>query len=251
MKKNISLLSLLVLALPLLGCGGFWNFVADGRVVKASDTVVSETREASGFDAIDMRGVGRIIITQGETESLTVSGADNLVPLVKTSVQSGVLAIEVKEKIVITETTPANVLTFKIGLKELSRLSVSGLGDVELDGLTASRLELDISGGGRIDLKGLAIDDLTLDLSGAGDLHLSGDASSAEFKISGAGKVEAGDLELETARVTLSGLGNATLWVTGNLIGEISGAGNIEYYGGPKTDFHTTGLGQFKSLGDR
>jgi hypothetical protein len=251
MKKIFKLLPLIALSLPLLGCGGFFNFLGDGRVIKASDTVVSETRETSGFTAVDMRGVGRIILSQGETESLEVSGSDNLVPLVKTSVQAGVLVIEMTEKVIITNPNPANVLTYTIGVKELTALTVSGLGDVEMDGLSASRFDMTISGTGKIDLKGLELEDLDLSLSGMGDVTFSGAAESAAITLSGAGNVNAGGFKLRTARITLSGAGNATLWVTGKLNGEISGAGNVEYYGKPETDVNTTGVGRFKSLGNK
>ena len=255
MKKKAWLLPLLALSLAAISCmcpvSGLVNLRGDGRVIEASDTVVSETREVSGFGAVDMRGFGRILITRGETESLTVSGSDNLVPLVETSVRAGVLVIEMKEKIVLAGAKPSNVLTFTIGLKELSRLTVSGLADVEMDGLAAPSLDINMSGAGRIDLRGLALGDLDLDLSGAGGLILAGAASSAEIDLSGAGDIQAGDLELGTARVTLSGLGNATLWVTGTLAAEITGAGNVEYYGDPTTHLRTSGLGQFTSLGGK
>ena len=255
MNKKFHLLPLLALSLVAISCGcpvsGLFRPWSIARMVKASDTVVSETREASGFSAIDMRGIGRIILTQGETESLEIRGSDNLVPLVTTEVRSGVLVIDLKEKIIINDPTPANVLTITIGLKDLTSLSVSGISDVLIDGLVSPRLELDISGTGQIDLSGLELEDLNLGLSGLGSVKLAGTGSSAEFSLSGAGNVEAGGLELRTARISLTGLGNATLWVTERLEGDITGAGNVEYYGDPQTDFTNTGLGRFESLGDK
>jgi hypothetical protein len=250
-KKTARLLPLLALSLLLTGCAGFVDHVNGGRTVKTSAAVVSQTREASGFTAVDMRGAGKVILTQGETESLTVSGSDNLVPLVMTSVQNGVLVIEMKEKVVIIEPNPANVLTIAIGVRDLTALTVSGLGDVEMDGLSASRLEITMSGAGRIDLKGLDLEDLRVTLSGAGDVILSGGASSAVINLPGAGKVDAGGLKLQNAQVTIAGLGNATVWVTGTLTGTISGAGSVEYYGEPETEIKTSGLGKFKSLGSK
>jgi hypothetical protein len=255
MNKTHRLLPLLALSLVAISCGcpvsGLFRPWGDARGIKASDTVISETREVSGFSAIDMRGIGRIILTQGETESLEIRGSDNLVPLVMTEVRSGVLVIDMKEKIIINDPTPENVITITIGLKDLTSLSVSGISDVLMDGLVTPRLSLDISGTGQIDLSGLELEDLKLGLSGLGNVKLAGTASSAAISLSGAGNVEAGDLQLETAQITLTGLGNATLWVTEHLEGDITGAGNVEYYGDPTTDFDNTGLGHFESLGDK
>jgi hypothetical protein len=251
MKKQISLLSLVALPLLLTGCSGLWDFTRNGRSIKASDTVVSETREVSGFTGIDMRTVGRVVISQGETESLAVSGSDNVVPLVITSVENGVLVIDMEKDYFVTNMHGANVLTFTIGVKDLGALTVSGAGDVKMDGLTASRLKVTMSGAGRIDFSGLSLDSLSLTLSGAGDVTLSGEASSAAILLSGAGNIDAADFKVQTADIDLQGLGNATLWVTGKLTGSISGAGNIEYYGNPATDLKASGLGVFKSRGNK
>jgi hypothetical protein len=251
MKKHFSLLSLIALSLLLTGCVSVLDFVKDGKTIKASNTVMSETREASGFTAVDMRTAGRVILSQGDVESLSIRGSDNVVPLVKTSVQEGVLVIEMDKIIIVTDMDESNALTFTIGVKDLSALTVSGVGDVKMDGLTASSLKLNMSGAGRIDLAGLSVENLSLTLSGAGDVTLSGEAASAAILISGAGNIDAADLKVQTADIDLQGLGKATLWVTGKLTGSISGAGNVEYYGNPATDLKASGLGVFKSLGNK
>jgi hypothetical protein len=63
--------------------------------------------------------------------------------------------------------------------------------------------------------------------------------------------VEAPDLQIQTANVSVSGLGGATLWVTDELSGEISGAGSVSYYGDPQTNTQSSGIGGFKSLGSK
>jgi hypothetical protein len=249
MKTRPSLVSIFALSLLLTGCNGLWDYTRIIRSIKASDTVVGETREVSGFTGVDLRTVGRVILTQGESESLSIRGSDNVVPLVKTSVQNGALIIEMEENYSVAEMDSSNVLTFTIGVKDLTSLTVSGAGDVEMDGLAASRLTLALSGAGRVDMSKLDIEDLRLAFRGAGDVTLSGQAASAAILISGVGSLNAARLEIQTADITLQGLGNATLWVTGKLTGTISGAGNVEYYGETETDVNTTGVGRLKSLG--
>ena len=251
MKKHLSLLSLIALSLLLTGCGGIFNFIRTGKTIRASNTLMSETREISGFTGIDMRTVGRVVISQGETESLALRGPDNVVPLIETYVRNGVLVIDMEEDIFVKDLHDSKVLTITIGVKDLSALTLSGAADVTMDGLTASRLKLEISGAGRIAFTGLSVDSLSLTLSGAGDVELEGSADTAVIVISGAGNVQAPDLKIRTADVSLPGFGSATVWVTETLTGSISGAGNVEYYGNPHTDFKTSGLGVFKSLGSK
>jgi hypothetical protein len=247
MKPCPRLLPLLVFALPVLACGGF-RF-GSNLVIVASAKAVRETREASGFHAVEMRGIGNVVLTQGETESLEVSGPDNVVPLVKTYVRGGVLIFELEPGVVVTGMSSANDLTYTVGVKDLSALTVSGLGDLEMDKLSAAHLNVRMSGTGRITLRSLALGGLDLTLSGMGDAVLSGEAADVEIDISGAGNVNAPDLKIQAGRIDISGAGSATVWVTENLTGTISGAGMVEYYGDPQTDFNNSGLGAFKSLG--
>jgi len=251
MKKHLSLLSLIALSLLLTGCNSFVFHGITGRSIKASNTIMSETREVSGFTAIDMRTVGRVVISQGEGESLDLRGPDNVVPLIQTSVRNGVLVIEMEKDYFVTDLHDSKVLTITIGVKNLAALDVSGVADVTMDGLTAPSLNMDLSGTGRIVFSRLSLDSLSLTLSGAGDVELEGEADSAEIDLTGAGNVEASDLKVRTADVSLTGLGSATVWVTDTLTGEITGAGSIEYYGDPHTDLENTGLGVFKSLGGK
>jgi hypothetical protein len=250
MKTYLRLLPLLLFSLPILACSGVLDF-GRGRVIAASSAVIRETREVSGFTGVDMRGIGKLVLVQGDSESLEVSGPDNVVPLVRTSVQGGVLVLELQPENIVTGMNPADMLTFSVGVKDLSSVSVSGLGDVEMDGLKAPRLNVTMSGSGRIALRSLALDGLVLRLSGMGDVTLSGGAADAEIDISGAGNVNAPDLRIQTARITISGAGSATLWVTDSLTGTISGAGNIEYYGNPEVHANTSGVGRFKPLGNK
>ena len=131
------------------------------------------------FTGIDMSGMGKVILTQGDSESLEVSGPENVVPLVRTSVRGGVLVIDLEPGVTVTGMYSTNLLTFTIGVKDLSSLDLSGLADVEMDGLSTSSLRVTMSGSGKISLRGLDLEDLRLRLSGLGDADLSGVAASA------------------------------------------------------------------------
>jgi hypothetical protein len=55
-----------------------------GESITPSNVIISENRDVSGFDAIEFSTFGKVNIMQGDTESLNISGPDNLVPLVST-----------------------------------------------------------------------------------------------------------------------------------------------------------------------
>jgi len=243
------LIILLLVCLVAGGCSAF-NLI-QGKRVKPSDTIISETREASGFTGVDMGTFGRVMLSQGDVESVTVSGSDNLVALVETNVRGGILYIEPKEDFYVTSFTEENMLTFTVTAREIDSVTISGVGDLEMESLETPNLTVMVSGGGYMCINQLTTDDLTIVLSGMGTVKLSGEAGLARIDLSGTGDVNAPDLRIETGKVTLSGMGGATLWVTEALTGEISGAGGVSYYGNPQTDVTTTGLGEFEALGTK
>jgi len=250
MKRTARFLSLIVaISLVITGCGLIKS--AGVQVITPSDVIISEARDVSGFSAIDMSTIGTVVITQGNTESVKISGSDNLVPLIKTSVSNGTLLIDTEGSLNIL---PANInktnqLTITIALKDLTSLKLSGLGDIQVDALATPSLGIEVSGAGEVQIKQLTTDSLNVNMSGLGSVELSGEAKQATVDISGAGSVTAPDLKIQTANVSVPGLGSATLWVTDQLTGTISGAGSVSYYGNPQANTNSTGLGSFKSLG--
>ena len=255
MKASTIFLTILLGALLVSGCSGLPDFVRnfqDAERITPSDVIIAEEREVSGFNAIDMRSFGRVVLTQGETESLTIEGSDNLVPLVRTSVNGSKLIIEMEENInVVDWNNKENVLTFKITVRDLTDLTLSGLADVQMETLSTTDLGVTMSGAGQLILGDLAAENLDVIVSGLGSVEIAGQVTDVGIEIPGAGSVNAGELECQTATVDISGLGSATVWVTGELKGTISGSGSVSYYGDPQTSVNTTGLGSYKAMGDK
>jgi len=249
MKIKIVLSSMIILSILLSSCSLLSS--AGVKVITPSDTIISENREVSGYKAINFSTYGKLNIIQGDKESLNISGPDNLVPEISTSVSNGTLEIKNKENITVTSLSAKNMLTFTIVVKDLTSLLISGAGDVQVETLTTSTMDLTLSGAGKVQMNQLTTDNLKVNLDGAGGLDLSGSATQATIEISGAGSVNASGLKIQNANITISGLGGSTLWVTDQLTGTISGAGSVSYYGSPQTSTNSSGLGQFKSLGNK
>jgi len=247
--KTRKIISLLLISMLLVSCGLLKD--AGVKVITPSDTIISENRPVSGYNAIDFSTLGKVNIIQGDQESLNISGPDNLVAEISTTVNNGTLNIKNKENITVTTLSSDKMLTFTIVVKDLSSLAVSGLGDVQIETLSTPKLDIHMSGAGRVHQNQLTTDDLNIDISGAGGIDISGQATKATIELSGAGGVNAPDLKIQDATVTLSGLGSATVWVTDQLTTEISGVGSVSYYGNPQTTTNNSGLGSVKSLGNK
>lgn len=250
MKTTLKLFSLVVAGLLMLGCN-FTMFGENIKLIDPSDVIITEERAVSGFDGIVMSTFGQVTIQQGDLESLSIQGSDNIVPLVKTSVRNGILTISMKEDINVTGMNSDNMLTFTITVKDLTSLEISGAGKVSMESLSTTSMIVNMSGAGQVTLDNLTADSLETTISGLGDVKVSGEVTSSSIDISGAGSYQAYDLQARTGEVTISGLGGAELWVTEQLTGTISGSGGVSYYGNPQANTNTTGLGSFKSLGSK
>jgi hypothetical protein len=249
MKVRTVFVTLIILSLLLTSCSVLSN--AGVKIITPSNVTTSENRDVSGFNAIEFSTFGKVNIIQGDKESLNISGPDNLVPEISTTVNNGTLVIKTTNNISVPTLGTENMMTYTIVVKELTSLSVSGFGDVQIEALSTPSMNIDMSGAGKIVQNQLSTDKLDVSLSGAGGIDISGKATQATVDISGAGSVNAPDLQIQTADVNISGLGGATLWVTDQLNGNISGAGSVSYYGNPQTNTSSSGLGKFNSLGNK
>ncbi len=249
MKTRTSVISLLLISTLLVSCGILSQ--AGVKVLTPSNVLISENRNVSGFNAIEFSTFGKVNIMQGDQESLNISGPDNLVPEITTTVNNKTLIIKTKDNITVSTLTSENMLTFTIVVKDLTSLAVSGAGDVQVETLSTPSMAINLSGAGKVTQNQITTDNLKISISGLGGIDVSGQATQTSIDISGAGNVNAPDLKIQTANVTISGLGGTTLWVTNQLTGNISGAGNVSYYGSPQTSTNSSGIGQFKSLGNK
>ncbi|UCB45107.1 MAG: DUF2807 domain-containing protein [Spirochaetota bacterium] len=203
------------------------NFGFSG--VAGSGKKITETRELAEFDSIKFRGNGKINLSQGSVQSVTITADDNIIDELKTDVRHGVLTISA-DKWVMNESD----VEYDIVVTDIREISVSGMGKVKsIDTLRVEELGLRLSGIGDISIS-VEAEVLNSKISGAGDLKLDGKVRHHEIEISGAGELDAYDLITESAILDISGAGDCKIHVTGELTVDISGAGDVKYKGDPR-----------------
>jgi hypothetical protein len=185
-----------------------------------SGNLKTESRPVSGFTAIDLSGSGTLNIEQTGTESLTIEAEDNILPLLTSNVSGGTLHLGEKDNTLLRETKPIN---YRLTVKDLSGLTVSGSGQVSANSITAGKL--------------------SVVLSGSGSILLSGKANPQEITISGSGQYDAKGLASKTTTVNLSGSGRAVVNTSDALDATISGSGSLEYIGSPTVTQNISGSG--------
>jgi hypothetical protein len=226
------------------------------RVIQGSGDIIVEDRKVSGFKEIQMAGAGRMIITQGDEESLSIETDDNLLEYIETKVTGDTLEIDFTDEIILAPggeniLDPSEGFVFRISVIDLDAILVSGGADIQVGKLKTERFLISFSGAGNISVDDLSADNLEVIISGAGNVDLTGKVSSQEIRLSGLGHFGGFDLESQRASVTISGAGGADLWATEALDVVISGAGDVDFYGNPTLSQEISGLGRLQSLGEK
>ena len=237
--------------LTLVLVAGGWACTANSRTV-GSGHLATETRNVSGFHAVDLENSGDVIITQGDTEGLTVEAEDNILPLITTEVDGkGVLRLGFKPHESIQTTKK---ITFKLSAKLIDSLSIEGSGDVHADTLSVpgnGKFTVSVPGSGNVSVGKLTAGSVQASLEGSGDIKLAGDADNQAVSIDGSGKYETGDLNTRSAKVDINGSGDAKVSASAELKIEINGSGDVGYYGKPNVKKSINGSGDVKALGER
>jgi hypothetical protein len=238
-KRFIVVLLTLAVLLTVTACSG---------LIRGSGNLITETRQVSNFDSIELSGSGEVTIIQGGSESLTVETDDNVMEHVKAEVESGTLKLGFKEEINWISPTQ---LIFNVGVDDLTGLAISGSGDIETDVLETDRLDAAISGSGDIQISDLTAGEVKARISGSGEIYLVGEVSAQDVAISGSGKFLSGDVCSASVKVTISGSGDATVCATETLDANISGSGSVSYYGRPSVNTSGSGSGSINNLGEK
>jgi hypothetical protein len=200
-----------------------------------SGAIGAEARPVSGVTHVHLDGGGSLIVTQGGAEALTIEAAADLLPWLATDVRDGRLTIERRDWWGwLNAFRPARPITYRLTVKQLNAVGLSGAGAMRASAIRTDRLTLDLSGAGSATIDDLTADELGVTIAGAGRFTGSGAVARQQVSISGAGHYDGAGLQAEAATVTMSGAGLATVRASEALNVEISGASNVTYLGAPK-----------------
>lgn len=242
--RKIGLIASLLAIILLSACAFPMRFTE----IKGSGNLVTETRRITPIDAVELSGVGTLIIEQGNTDSLEVTADENILKYIRSDVEGDTLKLGVKDLINIL---PSRDITFHLTVKDLSSVETSGMGNIEIDSLNTSQLWLKISGTGKVTISNLQAQTFDLEISGMGDARVAGKVDSQSIQISGTGNYRAEALSSREADIKISGTGHALVWVMDSLNLDLSGTGDLAYYGEPVLNTSISGAGTLRSLGTK
>lgn len=232
-RSSIIFLSIFTLALINVSSG---CIMAGG--IKGNGKVISDERNVSNFEKIQVGGAFNVFLTQGDKEYLRIEAEENLMSYIKSEVIGGKLKIYSDKNL-----NPTKEMKIYLTFKNLEDIDISGACELKGENrFTLDELEMEVSGAAEIFLE-LELNELDANFSGASEVELKGKAGEVEIDISGAGELEAGDFETESMEISISGAADAKIFVTKSLNVFVSGAASVKYKGNPSVSTNVSGAG--------
>ena len=204
----VVVVGVLTVMLALLLRGHQDDGLTDSRTARGSGVAATQARPLGPFTAVELAGSNNVSVQVGAPQSVVVHADDNLVDNVLTTVRSGTLVIETTGSF--STRAPMRV---SVVVPKLMSVSLSGSGNVTIDGVDSPSF--------------------TASLPGSGTMLVAGRTDHLEASLPGSGQMIMHGLIARTAEVQLSGSGNIHVFATDSLDAELSGSGSIMYAGNP------------------
>ncbi|MEO6901617.1 MAG: DUF2807 domain-containing protein [Bacteroidia bacterium] len=187
-----------------------------------------QTKFLENFTGINAGDDLSIIITQGDTNAITVNAPDNILPQIKTTVKNDILSIFTEGNI-----KSQKEISITITVKKLSSLISGGAANIKSSNeLICDKLTVETNGSGDINLLTKATE-INATTNGSGDIMLKGSAQVLTATSSGSGDINATNFEAKKVIAKTSGSGDEKVFVLESLTAAISGSGDIIYKGNP------------------
>jgi hypothetical protein len=250
------------------GAVAFGQGRADGRRTKTvvgSGRLRTEARMVRGVHALRLVAPVSVHVVQGDKESLRIQADDNILPLITTECENGVLVVGLRQDLANT-VRPTRPIKLNLVVRELSEIDIPGAGEVESPGLRAKAFSVSIAGSGsvklnvgaeqtRIDIPGSGAVTMKLNsaetrvgIPGSGNCQLAGMTDRLWVEIGSSGKCAAAGLASREAHVSVSGSGEVEVFAHKTLDASITGAGSILYAGEATVTSRVTGIGTIGPL---
>ncbi len=211
-----------------------------------------QDRDAKDFKGIDLMASADVIIKQGTTYKVIVEGQKNILEILETVVDKGILHIKFKEgswnmnfdKLNIYVETPSvssielsgsgNMTLESAFNSDDLEIKISGSGNIKTaDGLTAKKITVEIGGSGDIKMGTTTATELKATIFGSGNINITGTGEKAKFEVTGSGDIDADEFLTKSTEAQTTGSGNINCHATESLDAHTMGSGDIFYAGNP------------------
>jgi Putative auto-transporter adhesin, head GIN domain len=189
--------------------------------IKGNGHIVTDQRPIATFSEIDAGGMFEIEWRSG-APSLAITTDENLLSHIENRVSGNTLRLHTSERL-----RPTHGIKVVISSPTRFGAKLTGATKLIAHQLSGPKFIVASTGAATVSLDG-AVDELLADMTGASDLRAKG-------------------LEAKTVEISTTGAADAYISVSDTLRVSITGAGDVTYFGNPKTvEKHVTGAGSIR-----
>ena len=186
--------------------------------IRGNGHVVTDQRTIGEISQIYSRGAFKVEWRSGPP-SLSITTDENLLRYIDSQTIGNRLELRTHERL-----RPTHSIKVVVSSPTRTGAKLSGATDLIAHGLSGPKFVIQGSGACDITLDG-AVDEFLADLTGASDVRAKG-------------------LQTKSAEISATGASDVSISVSETLRVSITGAGDVKYYGNPKTiEKHVTGAG--------
>jgi hypothetical protein len=170
--------------------------------------------EMGAFTSVGIAGSTDADISVGPAQSILLRGPKGLVDNIEVSLKDGALLIKHKKSYWSMGANYKDNAKAIITVPALTKVAVSGSGDMNVSGVKAT--------------------DFGIAISGSGNISASGSCTNLISSISGSGDVDASGLKCASATTSIAGSGDSKIFASQNATVSIAGSGDVQVDGAPK-----------------
>ncbi|HHT22367.1 MAG TPA: DUF2807 domain-containing protein [Bacteroidales bacterium] len=237
----------MMLALSLLIMFSATVFAQNNNESTTEFTVVSQNREVSDFQSIDISGRFLVKLYASQKSEVSVITAARFIENVETTSANGVLRVNMKDKsdeqgIIDGLKTKYNdylirqPIEIHIGVTNINIINIAGATTLETNGkLKLQTLYMSIGDASKVNLNVEIAKELNVSLTGASKMDVVGSTNKLTVGVHGACSLDGKNLKAKTVKVELSGAGRAEVHATEEIDADLKGASKLVCNGSPKS----------------
>ncbi len=219
--RTLILISIL-LFLPMVAAA---NTIIYNTCIQGNGRTKTETRDISGFKVVDSSGVFDITTKSSVAKyKVKVTTDENIIKHISTTLQGNRIML-FSDRSICPEIGPR----IEIEMPDIEAIVSSGSDNIHASGINNNNLHLI--------------------MDGSGDVILNGRVHSFDASLNGSGTIDASHLVTAKTAISISGSGDATVNAVESLKVDVSGVGDVNYYGHPKKiEQEINGVGDLNAM---
>jgi hypothetical protein len=235
-----------LISINLLACTTHVKTGDGSNEINKNGTEVSESRQVGAFNKIEIDGVFRVFLRQGNHEALTIEADQAIAQHIISQVQNETLILKMEDNSDFGDIDPIKVY---ITVRDLQSLSNKGVGTIKCEqALKLDQFMLSCEGVGAIDLQ-LSANRLVVKSETVGAITLAGKVTEADITHNGVGVLQAFELLARNLKLSSNGVGAAEVYASESIDINASGIGSVQYKGNPATKtIKSEGIGKVQAV---